>query len=55
MGLVDFSRPSVHTDTELQLCVEIYMHPRISQRDFPVMHFVQHKSTETKIKILAST
>ena len=44
-------------DTELKLCVEIYTHPRISQRDFPVMRFVQHKSTETKMinNSLAST
>ena len=31
-------------------CVEIYTHPRISQRDFPVMRFVKRKSTETKDK-----
>ena len=33
----------------LHTCVQIYTHPRISQRDFPVMRFVQHKSTETKM------
>ena len=32
-------------------CVEIYTHPRISQRDFPVIRFVKRKSTETKDKI----
>ena len=32
----------------IYICVEIYTHPRISQSDFPVMHFValQHKSTK---------
>ena len=38
------------TSTTYYSWVEIYTHPRISQRDFPVMRFVQHKSTETKIK-----
>ena len=38
------------------ICVEIYRQPRISQCDFPVMRFVQHKSTETKMinKFLSS-
>ena len=31
-------------------CVQIYTHPRISQRDFPVMRFVKRNPTETKDK-----
>ena len=31
------------------ICVELYTHLRISQSDFPVKRFVQHKSTETKM------
>ena len=41
----------------LQICVEIYTHPRISQSDFPVMHFValQHKSTKMINNIFVDT
>jgi len=39
------------------ICVEIYTHPRISQCDFPVMHFValQQKSKKKKVKIIVNT
>ena len=35
-----------YQERRIYICVEIYTHPRISQRDFPVMRFIalQHKS-----------